>query len=155
MTEPVEPQVQDAAAAARLCAALLALGGGFARWSLVLAALAFAVLFWHDLGPAGLAAVLASLACGALAAYHASRVRLDAALFDAWARRWSQADAAPAEDMAAFDRALAGLRTATRPSRSGRTLALRCVGARGLLARQCVYTVLQTLSLLVAALVCV
>lgn len=143
----------DAAAEARLCAELLALGQGFGRWSFVLAVVTIVALIWCDRGPVGIGAMLASLACGAIAAYHALRVRLDAALFDDWARRWVRADACPEDDLAAFERALAGLRASTHEPQAARTLAHRCAGARGLLVRQILLTVLQTLSLLSAALV--
>lgn len=150
---PARSDAGDACAAARLCAELLALGQGFSRWSLVLAVLAIAALIWGIPGPVSLGALLASLAGGAMAAYHALRVRLDAALFDDWARRWMRPDACPAEDLAAFDRALAGLQASGCEPRAGRTLTQRCAGARGLLLRQVLFTVFQTLSLLTAALV--
>ncbi|MBL8443351.1 MAG: hypothetical protein JNK52_04825, partial [Zoogloeaceae bacterium] len=70
-----------------------------------------------------------------------------------WARRWMRPDAWPAEDLAAFDRALAGLQASKREPPAARTLAQRCTGARGLLMRQVLFTLLQTLSLLTAALV--
>lgn len=150
---PARSDVGDACAEARLCAELLALGQGFSRWSLVLAVLAIAVLLWGTPVPASFGALLASLAGGAIAAYHALRVRLDAALFDDWAHRWMRPDACPAEDLAAFDRALAGLQAYGREPQAARTLTQRCAGACGLLMRQVLFTVIQTLSLLTAALV--
>lgn len=149
---PARQHAGDAAAEARLCAELLALGHGFARWSSVLAVVSIVALIWCNNGPLGLGAMLTSLGCGAVAAYHALRVRLDAALFDDWARRWTGVDACPDEDLAAFDRALAGLRASQRAPQAARTLAQRSAGARGLLARQILFTVFQTLLLLMAAL---
>lgn len=134
----------DAAARAAACADLLALGRPLGRASAALALFALAVLLLGREIPA--LPLWASLLLALPAQYHALRVAYDERVFRRWSGHWlHDPAAAPADTMAAFDRAL-GLAPA------GRSLADRGRGARRLLQRQLIATVLQLACLVAAAL---
>lgn len=141
------------AARARLTAGWLALGAGVDLASLALTLLAFAALLWLDAGPAVRIALLSAVTTGFAEKLFALRVAFDRRIFDGWSRRWEAAEATPADDLAAFDAALAatGLRTAAKTG--GRGVDERIRGAMKLLTYQAGLFIIQALAL-IAAVIC-
>jgi hypothetical protein len=159
MNEPAN--LAGAVARARVGASSLALGQRIDAWSLLFTGLALAGLFWAVRQPSASltqACLLLTVLAGAVQKGLALRVAFDAAIFLDWAERWRcAADAgesakAIAEDLSAFDQALAAAGLRAAPGDPVPDLDLRLRGAMKLLRRQSIAFAVQFTVLLVAAL---
>jgi hypothetical protein len=140
----VADNYHDESAQAALAADSLGLGRSLDLWSMAFALLAGVVLIMtaqgHDIQPSLF--LTGSVIVAILQKYYALRTRLDAAIFQRWGDNWRAGGIAPAEDMAALDRALG------KDQSVFRTLADRIRGARKLLLWQIVCFVFQMICLL-------
>lgn len=151
---PESADRDHAATRARAVASGLALGRSVDTWSLVLTALALACALELALQAASLplACLLVVAVAGGLQKALALRVAFDAALFRAWAERWSVAAAGDARpgavtaiqaDLLALDQALAAMGLRRDQSDSVRDLDSRVDGARKLFGRQLMALAIQ------------
>lgn len=153
--------IAEALARARVGAYSLALGHRIDTWSLLLAGLALAALFWAARQPGASltqACLLLSVLAGAVQKWLALRVAFDAAIFLDWAGRWrcvanagGSAEIIAAE-LLAFDQALAAAGLRAELGDPLPDLDRRLRGATRLLARQLIAFAVQFSMLLIAAL---
>ena len=117
-----------------LAAATLAAGTTIDRWSRVSALAALIVLIATPSPSATTTWALGlSLLVGLSQAYHATRVSLDAKVFEQWSQAWRAGSASVDADLAAFDSAV---QTIFGKAMVARTLDARIAAGKCLLQRQ-------------------
>lgn len=142
------PDVRYDAAMAALTADLLRQGRGLDLLSLGLLLVSVGGLL-GGIGDAPGVSLGASAAAGLVQRYLAFRCALDARVFARWGATWAQSGAAPGDDMAAFDAALAQL-TGRAVAGSLRPVAQRAAGALRLLRHQLAALLVQLAGLIAA-----
>lgn len=144
------------APAVRACLAAdgLALGRSIDTASLAFTAIAFAAALWLDTSLAVRVLLISAVMAGLAQKVFALRVAFDRAIFCDWAQRWEKLDSvSSANDLAAFDSALADVGVRRPGARGERPLDERIHGAMKLLTYQAGLFIIQSLTLL-AAIIC-